>query len=814
MVLKPVKKHKKTLVLHKKKQQKKPHLKAPVRFREFSEEEFEDFLADSYTGDYNSAKSENHNFPYKPERKSSKICRSISDVKRLADKMCHIPAFSYDTETNTLSVNGPNKDFRCVCITICWGENDNYLIPLGFLRDEDIENEVNLDLEEVAGILKIPFSNPYVTIVGNNLKFDLHVLKRIGVDVVTKKLFDNQLSSWICNENEPNGLKENSLFKMKVEQTHFKEATDSIPNAVKKQFGYKSNAKVHDFGLVLLEEGADYAMDDSFMSWCLFLGFRKEIVDEEMDKIFYTKMVPFSRVLFDMEEKGVTVDTEKLLDMQKSMEVDLEELKYKIYELAGCKFNITSSPQKSLLLYGIDNYTVPFEQYLETYKKRQAHNIKKSGLNIDRVRSAYEAKQNDKERCAILESCFHFPVPGFTKSGAPATDNEAMWNLSLKEYKKNKRKQQGVDMIKCILEYSKLDKLKTAFADGILDKLYDDGKAHPNFNQTGTDSGRLSCSSPNLQQLPKAEEDAKYQIRSVFVGSLYATNNNGKFVDVSADDYEEGDTFTKNKETWVVKRKKIIAIDYHNLEMVCLTHFSHDKNLTEMFANDDDAHGSTAVNMFELDCTPTDCKKKYPHLRQAAKTLNFLLMYGGGANLLYTNLKSDHFSPVDLGSKEYLEQYHCRSGKEVAQVYIDKYFKTYEGVAKFISRQKKNAHRYGFVRTVLGRKRRLPDINSRDMGVSSYCERLSVNSAIQGTAGDITSSAQIRVASEEVLKECLCYMMIQIHDELVFECPEEFLDTCIPIIKHDMEKPFGDKSRNIEFLRADYDTGDSYQEAK
>ena len=180
--------------------------------------------------------------------------------------------------------------------------------------------------------------------------------------------------------------------------------------------------------------------------------------------------------------------------------------------------------------------------------------------------------------------------------------------------------------------------------------LYEDGKAHPSFNQIGTDSGRLSCSNPNLQQLPKANEDDKYQIRSVFIGSV---------------DPETG------------KRKKIIALDYHNLEMVCLTYFSHDKNLSEMFANDDDAHGSTAVNMFNLDCTPMEAKKKYPHLRQAAKTINFLLMYGGGASLLYENLKTDHYSPLDLGAKEYLEMYHCKNGVEVAQQFIDKYFESY-----------------------------------------------------------------------------------------------------------------------------------------
>ena len=190
-------------------------------------------------------------------------------------------------------------------------------------------------------------------------------------------------------------------------------------------------------------------------------------------------------------------------------------------------------------------------------------------------------------------------------------------------------------------------------------------------------------------------------------------------------------------------------------------------------------------------------------------------MYGGGASKLYESLRSDHYSPLDLGDKEYLEQYHCRNGVQVAQAFIDKYFESYSGVAKFIQSQKKMAHRQKFVYTILGRKRRLPDINSSDGKISSYCERLAVNSAIQGTAGDITINAQTRVAHEQRLKEMRCDMLIQVHDELVFECPEEYLEEAIKIIKWDMEHPFGDDPRKqVKYLRADYDTGDSYQEAK
>ena len=163
----------------------------------------------------------------------------------------------------------------------------------------------------------------------------------------------------------------------------------------------------------------------------------------------------------------------------------------------------------------------------------------------------------------------------------------------------------------------------------------------------------------------------------------------------------------------------------------------------------------------------------------------------------------------------YLEAYHCKNGKQVAQAFIDKYFDSYSGVAKFIRDQKKFAHRNGFVYTILGRKRRLPGINSSDGAESSYCERLAVNSAIQGTAGDITINAQIRVSKEKRLEEIGCKMLIQVHDELVFECPEQYLDEAIQIIKWDMEHPFGDsESRMVKYLRADYDTGLSYQEAK
>lgn len=773
--LKPVAKPKKKLVL-----------KAP-----YSQEYIEDFIQNAYTGEYHG------NFPFQPEMIDYEIITDLDRLEWLADTMMKVREFAYDTETNTLDVLGPNKKFKCVGISISWGEKYNYYIPLGHVRDEDIDCQ--LDLDVVVEYLKPVFEREDVRIIGHNLKFDMHVLKRIGIEIKTTDLFDTMLASWLCNENTPNGLKDNSLEKMGLQQTHFAEATATVPNEVKKQFGYKANSKV-TFDLVLIEDGAPYAIADAFYTYCLYLGFTQELVDEQMDKIYYKMYIPFLQTLYRMEEQGVSVDVEKLRQMGEDMQNDLEELTYQIYELAGVEFNIGSSQQKAEILFGWEKPDTPVkkdkvpakvQKVIEQYKGRELtkneaqEKLNKDGYYFDEKGLVF--KESNKNR-HILEKSFGFKVLSETGTGNPSTDSDTIWKLSQLKIKTNKRKQKGVEMCKLMMEYSKLAKLKTAFVDGILEKLYEDGKAHPSFNQIGTDSGRLSCSNPNLQQLPKANEDDKYQIRSVFIGSV--DPNTGK-------------------------RKKIIALDYHNLEMVCLTYFSHDKNLTEMFANDDDAHGSTAVNMFNLECTPVEVKKEYPHLRQAAKTINFMLMYGGGAGKLYESLKSDHFSPLDLGAKEYLELYHCKNGVDVAQVFIDKYFDSYKGVAKFISGQKKYAHRNKCVYTILGRKRRLPDINSHDRKVSSYCERLAVNSAIQGTAGDICINAQIRVDADERLREMGCNMMIQVHDELVFECPEEHLEEAIPLIKQYMEHPFGNREdRQVPFLRADYDTGDSYQDAK
>lgn len=739
-----------------------------------------------------------YNLFNKPTREHSIIVDSVSKLKKLAEKMKDLQEFAFDTETNTLQVAGENKEFICVGISISWGRFNNYYIPMGHRRVEDYKR--NLSIEVVQEYLQPIFNREDVRIIGHNLKYDMHVLKRIGISIATKDFFDTMLASWLLDENTPNGLKQITSDNLNVPQTHFAEVINNVPAEVKKEFGLKATNKA-TFDLTLIDESAFYALDDPFYTYYNYMYLLDELEKEGMDKIYFKKMIPFMIVLFNMEERGITVDREALDEMNVNITKDMENLLYDMTEILGVEFNPNSNQQLQAILFG----------YVKDIKKPDEVNPKKGISPIQEIREKYEGKKNwteeriqkkiadlwakyDETMCewkVFVENGFDFKPTSTTSAGAPSTDSGSLWTLSHKEYKV-KRKREGVEFCSLLLEYKRLAKLKSAFIDGLESQLYDDGKAHCSFNQIGTTSGRISCSSPNLQQLPKAHGDEdNYAIRKLFIGSI--------------------DPVTK-------KRKKIIAVDYSNLEIRCTAHLSGDPLLLDMFAHGKDIHGTTAINMFELtDCDDKSVKQKHPDLRQAAKVLNFLLIYGGSASALYDSLKYDRSAPIDLGDKEHLAKYKkfgVKNGVDVAQVYIDKYFDSYKGVAQMIRENKKFARKHGFVYTIIKRKRRLEGINSSDNKIRSYCERLATNARVQGTASDIVSSAQVRLENDPWFEEHRCYMLVQVHDEVVYECPEEYVEEAEERIKAIMAKPFGENvSLKVE-LKSDSDSGHSYNEAK
>lgn len=670
------------------------------------------------------------------KRENSEIIRTVGQLKRLANRLEQVEEFAFDTETNTLRVYGDNSNFKLVGLVISWGKYHNYYIPTGHYFDDN-----QLRIGTVVKLLKPIFEREDITLIGHNIKFDMHVLARIGINVKTPRIFDTMIASWICDENTPNGLKENSQSILGIKQEHFGDTLASVTAEEKKAVGLKASQKA-TFDLVRIENGSPYALDDAYYTWELYLHFLDKLKEEGMDKIYFNTYPQFVTTLFRMEERGITVDVPKLKQMGVDMQEDLDQLEYDMLELAGVQMNLGSTQELVQLLFGYDNFKNP-----------KAH---------------------------ILQYTFDFPVESTTAKGVPQVSGAVLEKLAKKEYK-TKRKQEGVEFCKMLLEYKKLSKLKSAFVDGLIEQLYEDGKAHPSFHPVGTDSGRISCSAPNLMQMPNAKDDDKYQIRDCFIGNM---RENGK-------------------------RDHIISVDYSNLEVRVMAHFSKDPSLLSAFAEGKDLHGNTAVMMFGLPCHANEVKKLYPNLRQVGKVIAFLLQYGGSAMTLYETLTAQG---EDLDSKA--KEYKCKNGKEVAQKYMDMYFTGFSGIANFMKAQKKFAHRHEYINTIVGRKRRLPEINSNNFGVSAYNERLSINACIQGSGADIMINAQNRIEgtnpcevtkhflkeegltkkfiASDRLKELGCEMLVQIHDELLFSCPEENCEEAMKIIRDCMIYPFGE----------------------
>jgi len=279
-----------------------------------------------------------------------------------------------------------------------------------------------------------------------------------------------------------------------------------------------------------------------------------------------------------------------------------------------------------------------------------------------------------------------------------------------------------------ILGYRNLSKLKSTYIDALPKLIHPKtGRVHTSYNQTVTATGRLSSSDPNLQNIPvRAEEGSR--IRQAFIP-------------------EEG---------WV-----IISADYSQIELRILAHLSQDKTLMEAFQKDEDIHARTASEIFGV-----PMEKVTPPMRREAKVINFGIIYGMSAYGLSQQLGSD---------------------PKVAQAYIDEYFKKYTGVQTYIDNGLKEAREKGYVTTLLHRRRYLPDIHSPTVAIRQATERMAINTPLQGTAADIIKVAMIHIQNRIEEIGLSTKMIMQVHDELVFEAPEEELQKALLLIQNEME---------------------------
>jgi len=286
-------------------------------------------------------------------------------------------------------------------------------------------------------------------------------------------------------------------------------------------------------------------------------------------------------------------------------------------------------------------------------------------------------------------------------------------------------------VIDLLLEYRQLAKLKSTYADALPALIHPQtGRVHTSFNQAATATGRLSSSDPNLQNIPIRTELGK-QVRRAFT----APGADGEYL--------------------------LLSADYSQVEVRILAHMSQDPNLLDAFANEEDVHSATAARVFgiERQDVTTD-------MRRVAKTINFGVIYG--------------ISEFGLSQRTDL------SRKDAAE-FISAYFRRYRGVREYLEATKQQARQMGYVQTLLGRRRYIPEIDSPNAQVRGAAERMAINMPIQGTAADITKLAMIQVQQELERGNWRTRMVLQVHDELVFETPVEEAAQVSVLIKEKME---------------------------
>ena len=415
-----------------------------------------------------------------------------------------------------------------------------------------------------------------------------------------------------------------------------------------------------------------------------------KLEENQQSDLLFEMELPLANVLAKMEIAGIKVKVETLKAMQAENEVLIEQLTKEIYELAGQEFNINSPKQLGTILF--EDMGLPLE-----YTKK--------------TKTGYSTAVDVLERLAPI---------------AP--------------------------IVSKILDYRQITKLQSTYVIGLQDAILEDGKIHTRYVQDLTQTGRLSSTDPNLQNIPVRLEQGRL-IRKAFVPSL--------------------------------ENSVLLASDYSQIELRVLAHISQDQHLIEAFQQGADIHTSTAMRVFGIekaeDVTPND--------RRNAKAVNFGVVYG----------ISDFGLSNNLGIS-----------RKAAKNYIDTYFERFPGIKNYMENIVREARDKGYVETLYKRRRELPDINSRNFNVRNFAERTAINSPIQGSAADILKVAMINLDKALTDAGLSTRMLLQVHDEIVLEVPMAELETVKAMVKETMESAI---QLSVPLI-ADENEGETWYEAK
>jgi DNA polymerase-1 len=391
-----------------------------------------------------------------------------------------------------------------------------------------------------------------------------------------------------------------------------------------------------------------------------------QVKEQQLEGVYEKIDLPLAPVIADMERAGIRVDPQELGKMSQTMEKEIRRLEKDIWKLAGSEFNVNSPAQLAEILF--------------------------DKLNLQPNARRGKAKARSTAADILEELAAQHPLPAK------------------------------------IIEYREIAKLKSTYVDALPKLIHPDtGRLHTSFSQTGTATGRLSSSDPNLQNIPIRSELGR-EIRAAFVAE---------------------------------KGKILLSADYSQIELRIMAHFSQDPVLMEAFRNGEDIHARTAQEVFGVGPMAQNAEH-----RRAAKAINFGIIYG--------------LSPFGLAQQLGIEQ------KEAAK-FINAYFTRYRGVKKYLDNILAETRKTGMAKTLFGRIRPIPEINSPQMQLRNFAERTALNSPLQGTAADLIKLAMINIDRRLADEKYEAKMILQVHDELLFEVPNKERAKLERLVQEEME---------------------------
>jgi DNA polymerase-1 len=433
-----------------------------------------------------------------------------------------------------------------------------------------------------------------------------------------------------------------------------------------------------------------YACADADYTFRLVEHYRPQLAERGVEQLFRDVEMPLIPVLMEIERTGVLLDLDFLAQMSRDLAARLRELEKQIQTMVGAPINIASPQQLGDALF----------------------------------------------------NQLKLPTTGLpkTKTGQISTAADVLESL-----------RSAHPVIALILEHRELSKLQGTYVDALPALVHPrTGRVHTDYNQTGTVSGRVSSSNPNLQNIPIRTELGR-RVRRAFIAP---------------------------------RGSKLMSADYSQVELRILAHVAHDHGLLDAFARGQDIHAATAAKLYKV-----PLEQVTPAMRQHGKTMNFGIAYG--------------ITDYGIATRSEMSQAEARQ-------LIDSYFTQFAQVKEYIENTKREARERGYVQTLLGRRRYFPELQraTKNIGARNAAEREAINHPIQGSAADILKLAMIRLHHELHARHLKTRMTLQVHDELVFECPDDEVQIVAPLVREVMENAYPLESK----LKVDVAVGQNWDD--